>query len=463
MLEHLHIGSDLDGLNVFVFGAGVSGRAAALLAASRQARVYLFDEQDSTSLQAHLQPLQAAGITCLTGSEAGCGLKTPCHLAVVSPGIRQKTLLGEQLSKLSAPILSELSFGALYCRRPMLAVTGTNGKTTTVEMLTHCLRQAGYAAEACGNIGLPLSAVALRSTLPEWLVVEVSSFQLEHAEGFMPYASALLNVTPDHLDRHGSLAVYLQEKLKLLRQSQREHPVVVRAELMENQAVAAALRQRQVLTFSAGGGIHADYGLQDGRIVRHRPGGGALAVEQLPFSGRHNLENAMVALALAEVAGVSFAVAAAGLSTFTTGHHRLEQVCEHRQVRYINDSKSTNVDALIQALQAVGSPGRRNIVLIAGGIDKGCDLSEACEYLRWYVRGVLLIGQCRERLLASWGQVVPAVLCDSLEEACAEAVRTAAAGDVVLLSPACASQDMFKDYAHRGQVFSEWVNKECER
>lgn len=461
MLEHVDIGGDLDGLNVFVFGAGVSGRSAARLAAARQARVFLFDEQASALLQGQLQPLQAAGITCLTGAGSGAAVDVPCHLAVVSPGIRQKTLLGDRLSRLSAPIVSELAFGALYCRRPMLAVTGTNGKTTTVEMLTHCLRQAGYEAEACGNIGLPLSEVALRSVLPEWLVVEVSSFQLEHAENFWPYASALLNVTPDHLDRHGSMAVYLQEKLKLLRQSQREHPVVVRAELMADPAVAAALRQRQVVTFSAGGGIKADYGLQDGRMVRRRPGGGALALAQLPFSGRHNFENAMAALALAETAGVSFAQAAVGLSTFTTGHHRLELVCERGGVRYINDSKSTNVDALIQALQAVGSPGRRNIVLIAGGIDKDCDLSEACEYLRWYVRQVLLIGQCRERLQASWGQVVPATLCDTLEEACAEARRTAADGDVVLLSPACASQDMFKDYAHRGQVFGEWVNKEC--
>ncbi|MDD4098508.1 MAG: UDP-N-acetylmuramoyl-L-alanine--D-glutamate ligase [Lentisphaeria bacterium] len=440
-------------------GAGTSGVAASRLALSLGGRVTLLDSSRQATVCQRVDGLAAAGAEVRLGPEAEAWAGS-ADLVVLSPGIAAGSALGRLAAALDCPAVSELAFGGQFCPWPKLAVTGTNGKTTTVEMLTHCLRGAGLRVEAAGNIGLPLSEVAIRRPSLDFLVVEVSSFQLENIGGFRPMAAALLNVTPDHLSRHGDMATYLDLKLALLRALPPEGAAVVRADLLHQPAVATALQDRRVQTFAADELTQADWYQSHGVVWRRRPSGDCqqiLAADELLLRGRHNLENVMAVLALAEAAGVTVERLRPALRTFRTGAHRLETIAVQGGVTFIDDSKATNVDALVQALRQLGHPSQADIALIAGGVDKGCDLSEALPDLRRYVRKVFLLGSCRARLASSWGQAVPVEVCADMTQAVAGAAACVADGGAVLLSPACASQDMFADYAHRGECFAEAV------
>ncbi|MFA6931757.1 MAG: UDP-N-acetylmuramoyl-L-alanine--D-glutamate ligase, partial [Lentisphaeria bacterium] len=334
-------------------------------------------------------------------------------------------------------------------------------KTTSVEMLTYCLKAAGAKAIAAGNIGIPLSQVALQEEKWDYVVVEVSSFQLENASSFHPAAAALLNITPDHLDRHGAFENYRNLKLKLLQQVPEKGLLALKKELLNDPVIAAALKNRSFLTFSAEPGQKADFCCSDTAIgacfsEEFHP---LLEWSKLLFTGKHNYENAMCVLALLQNLPVDQEKVRSALSQFRGGHHRLEKVAEIDGVTYINDSKATNVDAMIKALECCGTPKEQKIILIAGGVDKGCTLQEAKTYLKMYVKQVLLIGDCRHRLAREWRDDVPLQECSDFETAMNAAVAAAQKGDIVLLSPACASFDMFMDYCHRGQSFVEFVEK----
>ena len=444
---------------IVVMGAGASGVAAARLALSLDGKVTLLDSSDQEAVCRRVAGLAESGVEVLLGRQADVW-PGPGDLAVVSPGVAAGSVLGRKARAWGCPVVSELAFGGRYCPWPMLAVTGTNGKTTTVEMLTHCLRAAGLRVEAAGNIGLPLAEVAWRQPELDFLVVEVSSFQLENISDFAPLAAALLNVTPDHLSRHGDMATYLELKLALLRALAPGQTAVVRADLMQNPVVAAAVAGRRVVTFTADADGFADFRAEAGAIWRREPTGSyqrVLAEHELSVRGRHNLENVMAVLALAEAAGMATGRLLPSLRSFRTGAHRLETIAVHGGIQFIDDSKATNVDALAQALRQVGHSGGADIALIAGGVDKGCELDEVLPDLRRYVRKVFLLGSCRDRLAASWGKVVPVEPCAGMAEAVAGAAACVAGGGTVLLSPACASQDMFTDYAHRGACFAEAV------
>ncbi len=454
---------------VLVLGAGLSGIAAAQLAAREGANVLLFDEAPAKQLAEHFAPLLAKGIQCYADWSSTCwdGSVAPA-LAIISPGIKPKSKLGLLAANLPCPVISELAFGAKFCRCPMLAVTGSNGKTTTVEMLTACLNAAGAKAVAGGNIGLPLSQLALQAENWDYIVVEVSSFQLEHANGFQPDAAALLNITPDHLDRHGNFETYRNLKLKLLQQTPENSPLVLKAELLQDRIIAGALKNRSLITFSAEPGQFAGYCCSDTAIGRCTTEGfhPLLNFQKLAFSGRHNYENAMCVLALLEQLPIDQEKVRSALSQFSCGHHRLETIARISGVTYVNDSKATNVDAMIKALEHCGDKDRKKIILIAGGVDKGCSLDEAKSSLKMYVKQVLLIGECRQRLALAWQEAVPLSQCQDFDSAMNAAVSLAGEGDTVLLSPACASFDMFRDYGHRGQSFVKFVEnlkKESEK
>ncbi len=445
---------------IVVMGAGASGVAAARLALSLGGKVTLLDSSDQEAVCRRVAGLAESGIEVLLGRQADAW-PGPADLVVVSPGVAADSVLGRKAGAWGRPVVSELAFGGRYCPWPMLAVTGTNGKTTTVEMLTHCLRHVGLRVEAAGNIGLPLAEVAWRQPELDFLVVEVSSFQLENICDFAPLAAALLNVTPDHLSRHGDMATYLDIKLALLRALAPGRTAVVRADLMSHPAVAAAVAGRRVVTFTSEAGVDADFRVVDSAVWRREPTGSyqqIVAESDLSVRGRHNLENVMAVLALAEAAGVTTGQALPSLRDFRTGAHRLQTIAVRGSVQFIDDSKATNVDALAQALRQVGHADQADIALIAGGVDKGCELDEVLPDLRRYVRKVFLLGSCRERLAASWGRVVPVEMCDGMAEAVAKAAACVVDGGTVLLSPACASQDMFTDYVHRGECFAEAVS-----
>ncbi len=451
--------NDLRKKAILVLGAGLSGVAAARLAAREGASVTLLDEAPLERLAATFQELAGQGICCHASWQKS-SWSEEVSLAIISPGVSPRSLLGRLAAGLSCPVLSELAFGAKYCRCPLLAITGSNGKTTAIEMLTCCLNASGVKAIAGGNIGLPLSQLAMQEENWDYIAVEVSSFQLEHSDGFQADAAALLNITPDHLDRHENIETYRDLKLKLLRQSKESASLVLKAELLADPVVAESLKGRSLTTFSAGP-VKADYACQKGSIGSWHAGQfhPLLNCAELSFSGNHNYENAMCVLALIEGLPVDQVKAQAALRSFHCGQHRLEKVAEINGVTYVNDSKATNVDALIKALEHCGDKKRKKIILIAGGVDKGCVLEEAKSSLKMYVKQVLLIGDCRQRLAQAWRNDVKLLQCPDFDSAMSSASLMAEEGDTVLLSPGCASFDMFKDYGHRGQSFVEFVEK----
>jgi len=442
----------LCGQTLLVLGAGASGLAAARLARSVGAHVIVLDSGCSAGLQREAAGLRSAGIDVRLGWQEA-SWSSACDMAVISPGITTDGVLGRLASSLSCPVQSELAFGAGYCPWPMLAVTGTNGKTTTVEMLTHAMAAGGMQVAAGGNIGMPLSALALSRPALSWLVVEVSSFQLERSAGFAPCAGALLNITPDHLNRHGSMDAYLALKMSLLALLPPSQPAVINHGLLADGRVVRALHGRTCVTFSADALADADFFACDGQLWRRGLNQPLLALADVFWQGRHNIENALAALALADSAGIDCQRLVSGLRSFRPGPHRMSVVAEKGGVRFVDDSKATNVDALVQALGVFGSRSPA-IALIAGGVDKDCALDDVRPLLRRYVKKVFLIGACQERLAASWGADVPCECCADLPEAVHKAAECAIPQGTVLLSPACASQDMFTDYAHRGRVFA---------
>ena len=446
------MGDSLKGKDVLVLGAGVSGVAAARLAKEKGAYVTLLDT--GIPPKENIGLLEAAGVTMICGSFA-LQWSGQCDIAVYSPGIP----LGSPLDKIAAAsgarLMGELGFGASFLECPILAVTGTNGKTTTVEMLEHCLRGAGHDVVAAGNIGLPISELVRQGRKPEVVVAEVSSFQLEHPDGFAPTAAVLLNITPDHLVRHGTMEEYTRIKLSIF--DKVDTKCVLNGETLQIKQVSEALQSKSYIVFSSDPAGRADFGIRDGWIVQREENGdfARLAeISRLPFRGAHNIENALAALAVGSAGGYNPEELALQLLSFHTGEHRQQCVLEWNGISFIDDSKATNVDALIKALDVFGPQGRP-IALIAGGVDKKCSLDECLPKLKEYVKSVYLIGECRSRLLAGWGKVVEAHECDSMREAVFQAAESLGDGGLVLLAPACASQDMFRDYAHRGNAFAE--------
>lgn len=449
-----------------VLGLGKSGLAAAELSLSQGRRTTVIDSADSARLQTRAASLRAESADVRLGWSAP-RWEAPVDLAIVSPGIAADSALGRLAGSLDCPVISELEFGFRHCACPILAITGTNGKTTTTQAVTHCLTHCGRRVVSAGNIGVPLSAIAGESSELDFAAVEVSSFQLERIDCFTPAAVALLNLTPDHYDRYAGADEYLNAKLQVFQNMHSADRVVLRWDLAANAAVRAALPPtgRGPVRFRSDGNSDADWFVSsDGAALCRRCATGAVErivdVSRLHLVGRHNLENALATLALCELAGVPPRDAARALIEFRPGRHRLETAANHDGVRYINDSKSTNPDSLRRALEAVGaSDGHRNILLIAGGLDKGLDHGDLVPILAKTTRRIFLVGTCRKRLANQWCDVVSCGEFACLPAAVDAAIDAARPGDTVLLSPGCSSQDMFLDYAERGNVFCEHVKR----
>lgn len=463
--EHHHDALTIPAGHILVLGAGVSGRAAARLARQDGHAVVAVDTGDVA--REIVNELSGLGIRVISKWK-GVDWPHDPSLVIKSPGIPSDSVLGRLTADLSCPVLGELEYGFQHCRAPLLAVTGTNGKTTTVECLTHCLRKAGRRAVAAGNIGLPLSDPDVCLGDWEFIVAEVSSFQLEQIDTFAPQAGALLNLTPDHLDRHGDFDTYCRVKCRLLKAVAEAGKRIVRHDLLEAPPVRKALGEEYaaVTSFSSLPGDAGTFGVDAaGEFLVQRAETtetSIVALKDLRVQGRHNVENVLAACALADAAGVSVKEMVPGLKTFETGLHRLQKVGVYGGVTFINDSKATNPDALIRALEAVGAGRRKRVLLIAGGLDKGVDFTHVKDVAASFCKCIFLIGNCRERLANQWGDVVSCEVCDSMASAVASAVKKSVPDDVVLLSPGCASMDMFLNYAERGLIFSDQVRRICE-
>jgi UDP-N-acetylmuramoylalanine--D-glutamate ligase len=433
------------GKRVAVLGAGLSGAAAALLLKDEGATVTVLDSADEKKLlHSTLENLRAQGVTAICGPAADND-SSSYDFAVLSPGIDPSSVLARNFSSRDIEIIGELELGWRSCESPVIAVTGTNGKTTTTELLAQMLNACGQRTIACGNIGKPLSEVARRKEKYNVLTVEVSSFQLETIRSFHPVIAIWLNFAPDHLDRYSSVAEYRAAKLRLFEnQTERDVAVVNAAEDL------GKISARQV-TFSAYDD-RADFRLTEGAIVyQDEP---VLRMAELKLRGSHNIENLMATLAAGHARGLSFAEMVPPLTNYEPQPHRCEFVRTVAGVDYINDSKATNLDALEKALLSQTKP----VVLIAGGKDKGFTFESLAPLVKERVKAVILIGEMAETIAQNWAGATKSDIAGSLADAVDRAYATAQSGDVVLFSPGTSSFDMFKSYVDRGDQFRALVH-----
>lgn len=431
------------GKTSIVLGLGTSGEAAATLLKEEGSIVTIADSNDTPAVRERAARLEAAGIRTLIGAAADSDPST-YDVCVLSPGIDPVVPLVRNVKRKGIPIVGEIELAFRECSCPCVAITGTNGKTTTTELTTAMLKGCGVRAMASGNIGLPFATAVRQSHELDVMVLETSSFQLETIEHFRPAVAVWLNLSANHLDRYRDMEEYRTAKLRIFESQTAEDVAVVNA-----REDLPPLKARK-LTFSA----HtpdADFTL-DGSIIRFR-GEAILDQAATRLQGVHNAENLMAALAIGHALNVEFDRMAAAVTEYTAPVHRCEFVRELDGVRWINDSKATNLDAMEKAILSHAEP----IVLIAGGKDKGFEFDAIAPLVAKRARRAILIGEMKDRIATSWPET-PCEKAATLEEAVALARATAQPGDVVLFSPGTSSFDMFPNYGVRGNQFKELVH-----
>jgi UDP-N-acetylmuramoylalanine--D-glutamate ligase len=445
------------GKTVCVIGLGRSGRAAAELLLDQGAAVTAIDDADTPELRKLAQPLQQRGAKCHWGNNGEPAALF--DLGVVSPGVPLDHPRVVNLRERGIPVWSELELGWRESDCLAIGITGTNGKTTTTELVTAILNDNQRRTIAAGNIGTPLCAVAGRTRELDVLTLEVSSFQLETIDAFRPNIAVLLNLAPDHLDRHGSMENYIRAKARLFENQEPFDRAIIQRDAWRELKRLGIDVPSKVITFSATDDA-ADLHLDRSLLISRVPGwtGPILDLDECQLGGLHNAENLLAALLVGRAMKLTVEDMVPALRDFKAGPHRCELIAAQCGVKFFNDSKATNVHALCSALRSMPAAGEsKNIWLIAGGQDKSLDFHAAGPDVNQRVKGAFLLGETREQLRAAWSLFAPCNLVDNLIEAVAEAGRNAVPGDVVLLSPACASFDMFGSYQHRGESFRDAV------
>jgi UDP-N-acetylmuramoylalanine--D-glutamate ligase len=448
---------ELKDKRVLVVGLGKSGVASALFLKAHGARVTVSDTKSGDELRNEIPSLLDHGITVETG---GHGERTfrGQDLIVVSPGVPVDAPLLTQARSLGEAVIGEIELAAQFLPGPIVAITGSNGKTTTTSLTGEILTAGGLPTLVGGNIGTPAISLADHAKPESVIVLEVSSFQLETIQTFRPKIAVVLNVTPDHLDRHRTLEVYVDAKARIF-ENQRSDDFAVLNEDDPTCVSMAARTRAQVFWFSRQKEVKQGAWVREGKILFRDESSSQknqqrdiMLVSEIPLKGAHNLENVLAAVCAGALMGCAPEKIRQAVRDFKAVEHRLEFVATIRGVDYYNDSKATNVDATIKALESFPA----NIHLILGGKDKGSDYSVLNDLLRQRVKRVYTIGAAAAKI-ESQIKGVEVVHADTLENALRKANAVAEAGDVVLLAPACASFDQFKNYEQRGQVFKEIV------
>ncbi len=446
---------DLKGKKVLVVGLGKSGLAAALFLRRQGAQVTVSDIRSAEALAKEIPALLDEGIMVETG---GHGLLTfrRQDLIVVSPGVPLDTPELVQARNFGRPVIGELELAARFLKGRILAITGSNGKTTTTALAGEILKAAGLPTLVAGNIGVPVVELIEKSTDETWSVLEVSSFQLETTEQFRPKIAVILNITPDHLDRHGSFTNYAAAKERILAAQNADDFAVLNADNPRT-AEAAAHSHAPVFWFSAKRPVAQGAWVEDGNVAyRAAPEAATeliLPLAKIALKGGHNVENVLAAACAARLAGVEPAAIARAIAGFKAVEHRLEYVATINGVEYYNDSKATNVDAAEKAIAAFAG----GIHLILGGKDKGAPYTPLAPLARERVRAIYTIGAAAAKIESQLHGVVPIHSCQTLAKAVEAAAAVARPGEVVLLTPACSSFDQFENYEQRGSVFKQLV------
>lgn len=439
---------------VSVLGLGKSGQAAADLAADLGREVFVSEEKETTPDD--IKNLRERGVEFEFGGHSERVLLS--DLIVISPGVRfdHPILVGAR--KKGIEVISEIEFAFRHMRpSTIIAITGTNGKTTTTQLVYEILKADKRKAVACGNIGYPLSEVARTAEEGSFVVAEISSFQLEGIRGFRPKVGVLLNITPDHLDRHRDLRIYQEAKSRIFENQEgndfmilnRDDPLTVEAGKGKRARYIPFSRKRELDEGIFVSGDRIGYrlaGFGEGKII---------SWQDLKLPGFHNLENVLASIAVGLVLGVNIERLRETLLSFPGLPHRIEYLGQVNGITFINDSKATNVDATLRALESL----KGDIILIAGGKDKGNDYRPLRPMIEGKVKTLILIGETKEKIAAQVGNGIKTCILSDLEEAVNVAYSLAKAGDSVLLSPASSSLDQFRNFEERGSLFKEYVER----
>jgi UDP-N-acetylmuramoylalanine--D-glutamate ligase len=445
---------DLKNKRVLVIGLARTGVATALFCAARGAQVTAIDSRLESELSDAARKLRTAGVTLDFGPSADATVAEQ-DLIIPSPGVPADAPLVLAARERGVTVWSEIELAYRFLQGTLIGITGSNGKTTTTSLIAHILKTANIPTLLAGNIGVPLISCVERTTSETMTVVELSSFQLELVEQFRPHISVFLNLTPDHLDRHRTMDRYAAAKARIFENQTAGDFAVMNADDPATRALAP--NGPAVYWFSRIHSVEQGCYVHGGEIIfrqgsREEP---LMRQSEISLVGGHNLENVLAAVTAARLAGSDAEAIAEGVRTFAGVEHRLELVAEVGGVRYYNDSKATNVDATLKALEAF--PG--HVLIILGGKDKGSDYTALRSPLHEKASLALLIGSAAEKIEEQIAGSVPLERSRTLEHAVETAAAVAKPGDVVLLAPACASFDQFENYEHRGRMFKELVRQ----
>lgn len=439
---------------IAILGAGESGTGAALLAKARGIDVFVSDagsikEKYKAELTAANIAFEEGGHTFSTISDAGTIVK--------SPGIPEKAEIVQALKNIDKVIIDEIEFAFRYLKGKVIAITGTNGKTTTTLLTYHLLKEAGLNVALAGNVGQSLARQVATGD-HDWYVIEISSFQLDGIMTFKPEVAILLNITPDHLDRYEGMKEYVNSKFRIISQmTSKQHFIYYADDDIIKKAVQRVPVKPIKVPLTFANGPRSGTAFSDGKHMHFQlTRSFSIGQDETTLKGPHNMINTMAAVSAALYAGVSVDAIRAALKTFRNAPHRLEPVATIKGITFINDSKATNVDAVAYALKSFRQP----IIWIAGGVDKGNDYKLLDSSAKLFVKALICLGKDNTKLKTHFKELVRKIIdTHNIDDCLVEAFRVAANGDVVLLSPACASFDLFRNYEDRGEKFRQAVLK----
>jgi UDP-N-acetylmuramoylalanine--D-glutamate ligase len=445
---------ELKNKRVLVVGLGRSGAAAALFLQDHGARVTVSDTKSETQLQKEISALLDRGISLETGRHSERTFRDQ-DLIIVSPGVPADQPQLQHARAMGIPVIGEVELAYRFLQGKVIAITGSNGKTTTTTLIGEILSKSGRKTLVGGNIGTPVISLVGQSSPEHLLVLEISSFQLETIEQFRPWIASILNITPDHLDRHRTFQAYVDAKARIFENQQAGDFAVLNADdptcvELKNKSKGA------VYWFSRKEQVESGACVRGEEIIFRSSGRdtSVLPIKEIQLKGAHNLENVLAAVCVAMLAGCEPQQVRSAVAQFGGVEHRLEPVATVNGVAYFNDSKATNVDATIKALESFAG----NIHIILGGKDKGSDYTVLAPLLRERAKGAYLIGAAAEKIASQIQGSTRIIQSGTLDRAVRQASEAAVYGDIVLLAPACASFDQFENYEQRGRVFKDLVH-----
>lgn len=438
---------------ILVLGLGRSGCAAARLARVKGFEVIAIDEAESVSLLQQKCDLEKEGVIVYLGYKND--FLPHSDIVIISPGISEYSFLGKAALNSEATIISEIEFALHYISKPVIAITGTNGKTTVTELCTHVLKNLGMKVVFAGNIGVPFSDIARNEINCDFIVLEISSFQLHYCTEFKPHIAVILNVESDHIDWHGSFETYAEDKFKIGANQKKDDFLIVNEYLLPLIGKSKYKPLGKIQTISV---KNKNALLRVSENVIFFGNNKVCSLRELGKMGEnlHNIENSLACIAVCKNLGFEFKEIIKSFKGFETGEHRLEFVGKKNGIKFINDSKSTNPLSVTAALEAF--EGNNNVCLIAGGLDKDMDFSSVLEHKK-KIKKIFLVGKSKNKLENLFRHVIDYAIFDLFEQSVNAACDCAESGDIVLLSPGCASMDMFKDYIERGNFFKEIIKR----